>query len=164
MRILDNNETLQWLNAKKILSADEKINTSGFLDPIRFSIPVDAGIKANISKNLISFISSADEAMLWINEFGIWPSCEIWPLFNGFRKSIGEHAPLYEKPGHVFSDIDGDMVVALLGMVLFFYWGAILASPSKNLIIKISHDEWLDIYAKDKNVLCEIEEVLRTLI
>jgi len=142
-----------WLSSKGLLDSKGSLSFSGFSEPVSYRIPADSGKKTVLSRIIASFFDSEAESLLWINEYGIWPSSEDRPLFEGFRKSLGESALLIEKPGHIFSKQDLSAISSLLAMVLYFCWGAVIAPTNKSLIIRISHDEMLDIYSQDKKVL-----------
>ena len=71
---------------------------------------------------------------------------------------------MHEKPGHVFSKGDLDAVRSLVAMILYFFWGGILFSPAKGLAIKISHDEFITICARDKKDVPIIAEKLKPFL
>ena len=164
MLIIDKKEAILWLSKHGLLDAEENLSFSGFLEPLSFVIPTNSGKKTVLSKMITSLFDVHDEALLWINEFGIWPSAEDWNLFESFRKSLGEHSQLFEKPYHIFSNKDLGSVGSLLSMVFYFYWGALVISPAKNLVIKISHDEVMEVFAKDKEHLSAIQERLNKIL
>jgi hypothetical protein len=134
---------------------------SGFVEVLSGAIPADSGLKTALSRAIVSFFEADTEALLWIHEFGIWESCEDRHLFEGFRRSLGEHSPLHEKPGHLFSNNDLRDVGSLVAMTLYFVWGAILYSPAKDLAIEISHDEIISVCARDKKHASEINATLK---
>ncbi len=160
MKIIDENETIVWLAERGLMGPDRKLLISSFPNSASCKIPVDAGRKNGLSKLLASLYEDDEEALLWINEYGIWPSCEDWVLFDGFRRSLGEDSPLYEKPGHIFSKEDIQSLGSLLAMVFYFFWGAVLVSTTKDTIIRISHDEFIDIFVKDEDAFSELNEML----
>jgi len=164
MRIIDKEETIRWLSQRGLLDPTGKPSFSKFFQVMDFAIPVDSGRKTALSRIIVSFFEYDDEALLWINEFGIWESSEDRYLFQGFRRSLGESSPLHEKPGHVFSKGDLEATRSLVAMTLYFVWGGILFSPAKNLAIKISHDEFITIYVKDKKEAAIITEKLRPFL
>lgn len=146
-----------WLSKHGLLDEEGKLSLSKDIEPLSFKIPVGSGSKTALSRMLVSFLDVSEEALLWITEWGIWPSCEDWKLFYVFRESIGEHRPLIEKPSHLFSSQDLDSVTSIVSMVLYFLWGALIISPANNLIIRISHDEIMDVFVKERDQLDAIE-------
>lgn len=167
MRIINLDEINFWLNENGLLKSDIKLSSLGYSKIASYNIPIDSGKKTALAKVIANFFENDRETLLWINEFGIWPSCEDWNLFKGFRKSLGETSLLFEKPGHLFSKDDIDSVVSLLSMVFYFYWGAALISASKKYSIIISHDEFISFFAMEKDnlkqELCVIEKICKTM-
>jgi hypothetical protein len=150
VRTLNKDQTISWFSEKGLLDANGNPSFSGFSEATDFKIPVDSGHKTALSRLLVSFCDSDQEAALWITEYGIWPSSEDTYLFQGFRHFLGEDRPLHEAPGHAFSKDDLHAVRSLVGMILYFVWGAILFSPANALAIKISHDEFITIYVRNQ--------------
>ena len=162
MRIVDKEESIRWLLTKGISFQNaHSPSFRGLVKAIDFRIPVDSGRKTALSRALASLFEIDDEALLWINEFGIWESCEDRNLFDRFRCSLGEHRPLQEKPGHIFSQSDLTDVTSLLAMILYFVWGAVLYSPAKGLAIEISHDEFILVFAKNRHDATKLAEELK---
>lgn len=152
MEIIDKERTANWLSIRGLLGSKGRLSLSGLKQIGYYPIPADSGRKTVISRTIASFFDTEDESLLWIDEFGIWKSCEDWTLFEGFRHSLGEESPLYEKPGHIFSRKDLDSVGSLLAMALYFCWGAVIVKADKSLVVRISHDEILDIYIPEETV------------
>jgi hypothetical protein len=161
MEIIDKEKTMKWLSSKGLLDSKGSLSFSGFSKPVSYRIPTASGKKTVLSRVITSLFDSETESLLWIDEWGIWPSCEDWTLFEGFRKSLGESTKLYEKPGHIFSKQDLGAITSLVAMVLYFCCGAVIVPTTKSFIIKISHDEFIDIYSQDKEVLIQIKSIIK---
>lgn len=112
---------------------------------LSYCIPGDSGKKTVLSRTLLELLASGSELLLWITEYGVWRSCEDLVLFDGFRRSIGETRSLNEAPGLVFAKNDLPQAASLLGMALYFVWGAVVMSPGMSLLVEISHDEVMDV-------------------
>lgn len=163
MKIIGKQETILWLSERGLIGPDGKLSLSSFPHRTSCKIPVDAGLKNRFSKLLASLHDDDEEALLWINEYGIWPSREDWVLFDGFRRSLGEDGPIYMKPGHIFSKNDIQPVGSLLAMVLYFSLGAVLVSAQKGAVIKVSHDDFIDIFAQDEDIFSIFERMFGNL-
>jgi hypothetical protein len=147
MRIVDKAEAIEWLSSRGIYHQGDMLGGS-FPRKATHYLPGDSGRKTAIAQALSGRLSEFDESILWIDEWGISSSSENWPLFYGYRRSLGETRSLEEAPGHIFTPSDGDAAFALLSMVLYFRLGAVFASSSGEAI-RISHDEWIDVYGLD---------------
>ena len=161
MQILDRKQSIDWLVAKGLSVSENNPSFSQFYKVMDTRIPGDSGRKSAISRALVSQFDANGESLLWINEFGIWPSSEERNLFDGFRRSLGERRALHEAPGHLFSKSDLANVTSLLAMALYFIWGAVLYSPEKGLAIEIDHDEFIRIFTKNKNDSGTLAAVLK---
>ncbi len=149
MTTLDRAKAIGWLSSKGVTRSKGRYVIEEPMRKATYPIPTDSGKKTVIARELARQLGRFDEVMLWIDEFGIWPSSENWYLFDMFRRSLGERKHLHERPGHIFTAGDFDAVFGLLSMVLYFNWGAVLAPSSGTLVVRISHDEFIDVYAKD---------------
>jgi len=165
MKIINKIQVIDWLSGRNILCGNNSLSIPDFAILHSFKIASDSGTKTNISRAIGAFVANCScESLLWINEYGIWPSCEDANLFNGFRRSLGENEPVYIKPGHLFRIEDIDNIQSIIAMILYFVWGAFIVTESKDIVIRISHDEYIDIYSnKDIDVsfiknLCEAEQ------
>jgi len=150
MKIISKEEVHGWLSTRGLDGSSTDQLFRGFPERKSFHIPVDACGKKHIGDLIAYELEDKEEALLWIDEFFIWPSCEDWNLFDRFRQTLGEERKLYESPGHVFTKDDRDNVRSLLAMVLYFFCGAIVVFGEGKLLIRISHDEFVDIYSKDE--------------
>ena len=161
MRIIGEEETRRWLSERGLLDSTGEFSFSGFVKAIDSQIPADSGRKTIISREIVSLFETDKESLLWINEYGIFLAFEDRNLFEGFRTSLGEHSPLHEKPGHLFSGNDLKNVQSLVAMILYFVWGGILYSPPSRLAIKIDHHSYITIFVKDKASAASINEMLK---
>ncbi|MCP4269371.1 MAG: hypothetical protein GY777_28005 [Candidatus Brocadiaceae bacterium] len=169
MEIIDLNQTNHWLNERGLIDTNGKFTLLGFKEYNHYRIPIDSGKKTALAKVIGRIFEDEGESLLWIDEFGIWPSSENWNLFFNFRKSIGETCPLHEKPGHLFSKTDIDEAVSLLSLVLYFYWGVVLIPKSLKFLLRISHDEVISVLTDGnadnkesiKPVIIKLNSILR---
>jgi len=116
---------------------------------IVFAPSGSVGLEAAAEAACLQAVSPYDQALLWIREWGIWPSAEDWPRFYTARGSRGERSSLEEKPGHVFEgSTDTSELALFLRMVLDQGWGAHLLAARQGRILRrlwISHDGWIEL-------------------
>jgi len=150
MKIINETQVIDWLSERNLLCSNNSLSIPDFAISHSFKITDDSGTKTNISRAIGTLVTNYSyESLLWINEYGIWPSCEDVNLFNGFRRSLGENEPIYIKPGHLFRIEDIDNIQSIIAMILYFVWGAFIITESKDIVIRISHDEYIDIYSNE---------------
>ncbi len=160
MKVLSLDSVHEWLRTACLLDAQQELLLTQFQKPIRLILPQDAGRKTNLGRVLAASVVSKSEGLLWIDEFGIWPSSENWVIFDGLRSLVGEKRPLYEAPGHLFTAEDEQLLSAMLATILYFSWGAVVVRNSLDLVIRISHDECVDFYGS-ADTLGAVQSVLR---
>jgi hypothetical protein len=90
-----------------------------------------------------------DECVVWIRNWGIWPSSEDWPRYYAWRGGLGECRSLQVAPGHRFELAEQDLLTELVARIMENGWDAdVLCSRSgraDRLRGKICHDEWYEI-------------------
>jgi hypothetical protein len=146
MKTLNVEAVKNWLRASSLLSTEGQVDLKSFLGPVYVKLPGEAGRKTNLARVLADSFGSTKDGLLWINEYGIWPSSENRLVFYALRRLLGEERPLEEAPGHVFGAEDMELLSALLAVVFYFSWGALLVRGDLGLIARISHDDYVDFY------------------
>lgn len=159
MKIVTEGECLAWLSKR----LDEPFQWTSaertYRESIAYLIPGDAGRKTALARALTGMLDPAGEGLLWITDWGVFPSSENVPLFIGYRRSLGEQRSVHAAPGHVFGEQDTEAVECLLDLILYFSWDASVFDANA-LWLRISHDEVISIFAKDRESLRAAEEVL----
>jgi hypothetical protein len=145
VQYLTEEEADAWLFNNKVRK-DDFIHNEEYTK-FDFKIPPDSGIKNFIAKQISNLLKD-EKIFLYITEHGIWSSAENMELFNGYRKYLGIEQNIYKRPAHVFDENENIEFYCILTMILYFVWGGILINESKQVIIVISHDEFIDIYIK----------------
>lgn len=113
----------------------------------RYSIPIDSGKKTALARQLAGiFGNMPGYKLLLISDFSVWPSSENRALFDAYRHSLGENNFLHETPYHLLDDSDVLCLECLLDFVLYFFWDAVLVGSKADWALRVSHDEYLDIY------------------
>jgi len=144
VKAIGDDEISAWLRnaeSSRAMVDDSVIDLGG---EFSFGIPVDAGRRTHLARLLASAFHDAAEGLLWIDEYGIWPSSENRTIFTALRRAFDETRALREAPGHVFSPEDSELLQALIAIVLYFSWGARLFRNDGMLRIRISHDEYVE--------------------
>jgi len=146
MKALNVEAVQNWLRASSLLGTEGQVDLKGFLGPVCVKLPDETGRKTNLARVLVDSFGRTKDGLLWINEYGIWPSSENRLIFYALRRLIGEERPLEDAPGHVFRAEDADLLSALLAVAFYFSWGALLVRGDLGLIARISHDDHVDFY------------------
>src|SRR5438105_3510313 len=63
--------------------------------------PAQCENKLHAARSAFACFSGAEEILVWIRAWEVFPSCSHEPLFNRFRQGFGEVRSLLEAPGHL---------------------------------------------------------------
>ncbi len=150
MKIISKEETSAWVTASLGCDLTSHSLTAEFPYRSTYLLPADSGKKTALARAIANSIDPAPSGLFWITSHGVWPSSENMDLFEGYRSYLGETKPLFDAPGHVFDKTDLAALQTLLGISLYFFWDAVLIEGTMGLVVRFSHDECMDIYAKDQ--------------
>jgi hypothetical protein len=148
-------------NARELLSG-EAVDTfiSQLLSRLRlvrgpYSIPPDSGAKTALSRLFADLLLRDSSVCVYVSGWSVWPSSENLDLFYGYRRSIGETRNLVEAPVHIFEATEDAALVSILSMVFYFVWDAWVFDVKGKLLVRISHDEWVEVRADEDEAINE---------
>jgi hypothetical protein len=98
--------------------------------------------------------------LLFITEWGIWPSSENWHLYYKLRQTYGDNRLLHEAPGHLFLEHEAEDLASFLQLSLLNGWGGYVLTEANYVNAFFSHDEYIDFFAENSANLAEIRETL----
>ncbi|MCB0076907.1 MAG: hypothetical protein KDD73_05740 [Anaerolineales bacterium] len=152
MQYLSKSEVERWLRTE-IDSVDGTLQRLNM-----YPIPHDAGRKMALAKGLIGYwLDWSGGGLLFIKEYGIWPTSEYMPLFDGYRRALGENRSIDEAPGYLIAEEMLEPAIAFLAMALYFMWDVILVSVADRLTIELTHDEELFAAGYDPQKLSRLQ-------
>jgi hypothetical protein len=116
-------------------------------DARAFEISVDTGRRVHLVAEHLRVAIGAAEALVWLSEWGVWPSGERPHLFTRLRASYGETRPLIEAPAQVFGRDEHDDLVSFVTLGVLFLWDVYVVLP-RGIAVHYSHDEygWLGVH------------------
>jgi hypothetical protein len=120
-----------------------------------YSIPRDAARKTALSRVFAYLLLRKSSVCVYVTWWGVWGSSENLDLFYGYRRSFGENRPLIEAPVHLFERTEEDTFISILCMVFYFFWDAWVFDVEGKALVRISHDEWLEVRADDDEAIEE---------
>jgi hypothetical protein len=98
--------------------------------------------------------------LVFITEWGTWPSTENWHLYYKLRQSYGDNRLLHEAPGHLFLEHEAEDLASFLQLSMLNGWGGYVLTEADYVNAFFSHDEYVDFFG-DKNAnLADIRRVL----
>ena len=108
------------------------------------------GQEAAVASACIDALGSWDECLLWVRQWGVFPSSEDWPQYYAARARRNERRSLEVAPGHLFYTGETGGFAEFLQLVLQNAWDAeALAVKSGKLSARVfvSHDEWVQVWS-----------------
>jgi hypothetical protein len=98
--------------------------------------------------------------LLFITEWGIWPSSENWHLYYTLRRAYSDLRLLHEAPGHLFLEHETEDLASFLQLSMLNGWGGYVLTDANYVNAFFSHDEFIDFFG-DKNAnLAEVRAAL----
>jgi hypothetical protein len=149
MKILNKENASEMLGGKSLDTFVSQLSNQLRQVGGTYSIPRDSGAKTALSRVFAYLLLRKSSVCIYVSGWGVWGSSENLDLFYGYRRSFGENRPLIEAPVHLFEPTEEDTFVSILCMVFYFVWDAWVFDIEGKALIRISHDEWLEVRADD---------------
>ncbi len=158
MKCLTHNECKDWSSKRLIQIKDNELIFFSS-DPIFIRIPKHSSRQAVLASLIINLPEVFNGGLLWLKEWGVWPSQESRVLIDRFRLSYNEKRSLNEAPGHLFYLDEKEEALGILRLVILFGWGAYFIKEDGNYLSFVSHDELTIIDSKNREKLAEIKKL-----
>ena len=114
------------------------------------------GQEAAVVTAVLAELGQWDECLLWIQEWGIWPSSENWPAYYAERGVHGERRSVQVAPGHLALREDSEALATFLRITLENAWEAyvvpVVAGHSTGRWVHASHDEFVEVLVAQQQV------------
>jgi hypothetical protein len=117
----------------------------------RVEIPRDFTELAWFSSHLEQALQPRTACLMWVTLWGVSPSSENLHLYYRLRESYGDRRQLHDAPGHYFLDYETADLRTFIQLALLFGWDAQLFPVTGFARAVISHDEFVEFLADEKN-------------
>jgi hypothetical protein len=122
MKFLSSQECEQWLIDRNRQRPDQVPGLHTFSLPF----PDKPYRVFFIAQWIASNLTFRSPALLWVTEYGIWPSSENQHLYYRLRQSYGDLDLLEDKPGHLFLAHESEDLASFLQLTMLNGWGGYL--------------------------------------
>lgn len=156
MRFYTNQECEDWLRG----SGRTKPDAGGAPAPLRLSFPKDIPGTYRWANWIANHIVSDEPYLLWIVEWGIWPSSENLHLYYTLRHAEHDFRLLHEAPGHLFLKHEKSLVTSFLQVAMLNGWGGYILNQQGYVDAFFSHDEFMDFYSDQAELIENIRNGL----
>jgi hypothetical protein len=169
VRFLSRDESVDWASGREV-QIPKGWNTpdreAEHLRRVRFLFPQTPGQVTWLCRFISQCLSPRAECLLWVTEWGVWPSSENWHLYYRLRQSYHDHRPLHEAPGHLFLDYEEPDLISYLQLGILNGWDMHLLPALKyggadTARAFISHDEWIVLAHREQSTVDEWTQSLR---
>jgi hypothetical protein len=99
-----------------------------------------------------------NSVLLWITEWGIWPTSENWHLYYKLRQAAGDFRLLQEAPGHLFLEHETEDLASFTQTAMLNGWGGYILTQADYVNAFFSHDEYIDFFARFPENLEEVRK------
>lgn len=162
MRCLTKQECEQFAQVVGIAPAElSKISSEeAFNSSVRVSLERERHRAYFLATRILSLVGQFEEALLWIVDYGIWPSSENQWLYYRLRAAMGDSANLAARPGHLLDSKERDALTAYLHLGLEFGWGMYLLPRPCTRWVYASHDGWSRLVSRpgDEQLIAEVRD------
>jgi len=160
MRFLSDAESRQWV-AERQVSIDDRGRPAAYSanhHHLQFQLPASIGQFTALCRFLGSCLEPRASCLLWITEWGVWPSAENWHLYYRLRESHGDRRLLNEAPGHLLLIYEEAELVSFVEIGLLAGWDIHLIphltyGDTDTARVFISHDGWIILSHREESTV-----------
>jgi hypothetical protein len=126
----------------------------------RVDFPLEPYKLFSLAHRVAATLTYRRPALLWITEWGVWPSSENWHLYYKMRQAYGDIRLLAEAPGHLCLEHESEDLASFLQMAMLNGWGGYVLTEANFVNAFFSHDEYIDFFAEhEANLPSILDEV-----
>lgn len=152
MRFFTKSECEEWLSGR----SRQKPDSIPGICSERVSYPQEAYRYYDAAQSIAQNIANRLPTLLWVTEWGIWPSSENWHLYYKLRQSHADHRLLYEAPGHFFLEYEAEELTSFLQLSMLNGWGGYVLPHASDVSAFFSHDEYIEFFAERNEQLANV--------
>ena len=158
MRFYTKEECETWLSGRQRRKPD--LTPDVHVERIRY--PPEPYRIFCIAHWIASALTYHRSTLLFITEWGIWPSSENWHLYYKLRQTYGDNRLLHEAPGHLFLEHESEDLASFLQISILNGWGGYVLTEANSVNAFFSHDEYIDFFAESSENLSDVHKELGT--
>lgn len=160
MRFYTQEECEQWLRGRQRLKPD----AISEIQKERVPYPKEPYQIFSMAHWIATSLTFREPTLLWITEWGIWPSSENWHLYYKLRHSYSEVRLFHEAPGHLFLEHESEDLASFVQIAMLNGWGGYILTHANYVNGFFSHDEYIDFFAERGENLVEVRKKFRPLV
>lgn len=158
MQFFTRQQCEEWLAQRTRVRPDQDVS----LCAERFEYPKETYRFFPISRGIALSITYRQPTLLWITEWGIWPSSENWQLYYRLRQTYGDSRLLQDAPGHLFLEHEAEDLGTFLQLAMLSGWGGYILTEANFVNVFFSHDEYMDFFTQSPDSLSDVRPFFAT--
>jgi len=155
MQFLSSQECEKWLHDRQRGLPHESLETPAE----RIPFPTEPYRYFFFARWIAKSLTFELPALLWINEWEIWPNSENWHLYYTLRQSNHTTDLLEKSPGHLFLGYETEALCSFLQLAMLNGWDGYLLTQADHVNLFFSHDEYIDFFGRNY----DLGEILKAL-
>ena len=152
MRFYTQQQCEEWLAQRTRVLPDQDKS----LPTERFDYPNEGYRFFPIASAIAHSIMYQQPTLLWVTEWGIWPSSENWQLYYKLRQTYGDHQLLQDAPGHLFLEYEAEDLSTFLQLGMLSGWDGYILTGANHVNAFFSHDQYIDFFTPTPDNLVEL--------
>lgn len=109
-----------------------------------------------VARAIAHSITFRQLTLLWVTEWGIWPSSENWQLYYKLRQTYGDFQLLQDVPGHLFLEYESEDLSTFLQLAMLNGWGGYILTEANYVNAFFSHDEYIEFFTSTPENLSDL--------
>jgi hypothetical protein len=109
-----------------------------------------------VARAVAHLVMYRQPTLLWVTEWGIWPSSENWQLYYKLRQAQNDFRLLQDAPGHLFLDYESEDLTTFLQLAMLNGWGGYILTEANYVNVFFSHDEYIEFFTSTPENLSEL--------
>lgn len=126
----------------------------------QYCVPAEAAKHFWFSQLIEKQLQPWSRCLVWVSEWGIWPSSENWHLYYKLRPKSQDKCLIEDASAHLMLSHEASDLVSLVHLVLSFGWNAYILTAEDYARVFVSHDEWIEFAFKDAAAASELRSKL----
>jgi hypothetical protein len=155
VRFYTSEECEEWLRARQRRKPD--CTDEAYVERVEY--PTEPHRVFVIAQWIAQSLTYRKPALLWLTEWGVWPSSENWHLYYRLRQTYNDQRLLREAPGHLFLEHEAEDLASFLQVAMVNGWGGYVLTEANYVNALFSHDEYIDFYAERDGNLANVRKM-----
>lgn len=107
-----------------------------------FQLPSSPTERRLLAETQIAAFAKVSRSLVWITEWGVWPSIDLLEDFLALRTAAGESRDLKEVPAQLVGKSDFGYLSSVVALAVASLWDVHVIGERGRKWLFYSHDEW----------------------